>query len=219
MRDWEKIVAVLDEDAGEIAKKTAEWREEKGFETSWDNFAEKLMLVVTEVSEVNEGADAAILSFQSISNARNSDMLKTHADALTKHVDNYVEEWIDVMVRVMDLAGSCNIPVAVNPRSLADETDTQLEVVLVQYSHERSREVVRLLSKGMEVFRDIVLEDDEGVVKPQDWHHVDEMSQWLSAVLGIAAGGVNDLGRSWKNEYARKMITNEGRKPKHGRQR
>ena len=38
----------------ELGKEIQKWREEKGFRTEWSNMPEKLMLVVTELSEAME---------------------------------------------------------------------------------------------------------------------------------------------------------------------
>src|SRR5713101_3908343 len=59
----------------------AEWRQQKGFITSKENFMEKLMLVVTEVSEAAE-------SFR------------------TGEWDNVREEIADTFIRLYDLCGS-----------------------------------------------------------------------------------------------------------------
>lgn len=207
MRQWDEIVFG---DSELIALKTAEWRKEKGFVTGWENFPEKLMLVITEVSEVNDGADAAVRALQMVVDPNDPSALKMACGELVEYVDNYMEEWIDVMVRVMDIAGSCGIPVTIKPRNIEEPAD--LRTILIEHCGERSKEVMRLLSKGMEVFRDIVL----GAVRP---NQIIEMGELLSGVLSVSAGGVHDLGRSWKTEYAKKMKANEKRKPKHGRQR
>lgn len=69
-----------------LAKEIAEWREEKGFITSWDNMMEKLMLVVTEASEAAEAY-------------RNNDR------------ENFAMEIADLMIRVLDICGSVGIDI------------------------------------------------------------------------------------------------------------
>ncbi len=60
------------------------WRKEKGFKTSWDNVAEKLLLIVSEITEAHEGI--------------------RHGD-----YPNFREEIADTMIRLLDLAESLEI--------------------------------------------------------------------------------------------------------------
>ncbi len=67
-----------------LAREIVFYREAKGFETSWGNMMEKLMLVVTEVAEAAEAY-------------RKDD----HA--------NFAEEMADTMIRCLDICGSLGI--------------------------------------------------------------------------------------------------------------
>ena len=69
-----------------IALGIAKWREEKGFQTEWKNMPEKLMLVVTELSEAMEAY--------------------RHADR-----KNFEEEIADTFIRLFDICGSINIDI------------------------------------------------------------------------------------------------------------
>lgn len=69
-----------------ISKEVAAWREEKGFKTDWSNMPEKLMLVVTELSEAMEAY--------------------RHDD--TK---NFKEEIADTFIRLCDICGSLDIDI------------------------------------------------------------------------------------------------------------
>jgi len=63
------------------------WRERKGFVTSWENVPEKLMLVVSELSEALE------------------EYRKEPVDAI-----RFGEEIADAVIRLFDLAGSLGLP-------------------------------------------------------------------------------------------------------------
>lgn len=68
----------------EWSRDIADWRHRKGFETSWDNMMEKLMLVVTELGEA--------------------------AEAYRKeNRTNFDEEIADAMIRLWDICGSIGI--------------------------------------------------------------------------------------------------------------
>jgi NTP pyrophosphatase (non-canonical NTP hydrolase) len=67
-----------------LALEIRKWREEKGFETSWRNMPEKLMLVVTEVSEAMEAY-------------RYEDLT------------GFASEIADSFIRLLDICGSVNI--------------------------------------------------------------------------------------------------------------
>lgn len=68
----------------DIVDDIVRWRKSKGFKTTWRNTPEKLMLVVTEVSEAMEAY---------------------------RHEDfkNFTEEIVDSIIRLFDLGGSLNI--------------------------------------------------------------------------------------------------------------
>jgi len=67
-----------------LSKVIADWRKKKGFKTSWNNMPEKLMLVVTELSEAMEAY---------------------------RHDDkkNFNEEIADTFIRLFDICGSIGI--------------------------------------------------------------------------------------------------------------
>ena len=69
-----------------LAEEIKKWRESQGFETSWRNMPEKLMLVVTELSEAMEAY--------------------RHED-----LENFAEEIADSFIRLLDICGSVNIDI------------------------------------------------------------------------------------------------------------
>ena len=69
-----------------LSKDVAKWRESKGFKTSWENMPEKLMLVVTELSEAMEAY--------------------RHEDT-----ENFKEEIADTFIRLADICGSVGIDI------------------------------------------------------------------------------------------------------------
>jgi NTP pyrophosphatase (non-canonical NTP hydrolase) len=69
-----------------LSRQVAIWREKKGFKTNWKNMPEKLMLVVTEVSEAMEAY-------------RREDKA------------NFAEELSDTFIRLCDIAGSLGIDI------------------------------------------------------------------------------------------------------------
>lgn len=70
----------------QLAKDIVAWRKEKGFKTNWRNMPEKLMLVVTELSEAMEAY--------------------RHEDR-----ENFEEEIADTFIRLLDISGSVGINV------------------------------------------------------------------------------------------------------------
>lgn len=70
----------------QLCSDVALWREAKGFITGWDNMPEKLMLVVTELSEAMEAL--------------------RHEDK-----QNFAEEIADTYIRLCDLCGSVGIDI------------------------------------------------------------------------------------------------------------
>ena len=75
-------------------KRIAKWREEKGFKTHWVNVPEKLMLIVTELSEAME-------AYRHMTFA-----IRPQHD---KVYDNFSEELADTVIRLFDLCGSLEI--------------------------------------------------------------------------------------------------------------
>ena len=70
----------------EMARDITHWREQKGFITKWENMPEKLMLVVTEVSEAMEAY-------------RDDNMI------------NFKEELADTIIRVLDICAALTIDI------------------------------------------------------------------------------------------------------------
>jgi len=70
----------------DFAKLIRDYRERKGFETSWNNMPTKLMLCVTELSEAMEAH-------------RKND------------IGNFNEEIADTMIRLMDITSSLGIDI------------------------------------------------------------------------------------------------------------
>ena len=84
-------------------KNIVQWRKSKCFETNWMNTMEKLMLIVTEVSEAAEAyrhldleCDTAFYTINKIPNE-------------SPALENFKEELADTFIRLADLAGSLNI--------------------------------------------------------------------------------------------------------------
>ncbi len=80
----------------EYSKIISCWREQKGFVTSWDNMLEKLMLVVSEVSEAAEAY-------------RNNDH------------EEFNEEVADIFIRLLDVVGTLNINIEFEIRKKMDK--------------------------------------------------------------------------------------------------
>ncbi len=76
-------------------KKISVWRESKGFITIWGNVPEKLMLVVTELSEAMEAY-------------RKLELTNLGIDT-RKVLSNFNEELADATIRIFDLCGSLDI--------------------------------------------------------------------------------------------------------------
>jgi NTP pyrophosphatase (non-canonical NTP hydrolase) len=70
----------------QLAKEIVRWRKKKGFITGWSNMPEKLMLVVTELSEAMEAY--------------------RHGN-----IENFSEEVGDSIIRILDICGSCDIDI------------------------------------------------------------------------------------------------------------
>ena len=80
----------------QLCRRIAEWREQKGFITELSNVPEKLMLIVTELSEAMEAYRKFSRSIQT-----------AHASA--PESANFREELADAAIRLFDLTGSLNI--------------------------------------------------------------------------------------------------------------
>ena len=104
----------LSEDLNNIAAAIMNWRIGKGFDTSLKNCPEKLMLVVTELSEAME-------AFRHLENRTlNFCMHKGMNDVTTEDVSgdqwewllNFQEEIADTFIRLLDMTGSYGIDIA-----------------------------------------------------------------------------------------------------------
>ena len=91
----------------EVTAYIVAWRQRKKFETSWFNVPEKLMLVVTELSEAME-------AYRKLS-MRELGWLALRADGLDvdgvepEAFENFKEELADALIRLLDLCGSLGI--------------------------------------------------------------------------------------------------------------
>ena len=70
----------------DIIEQIGDWRRKQDFDTRWDNMPEKLMLVVTEVSEAMEAY-------------RNDDRI------------NFAEEIADTVIRLFDICDALDIDI------------------------------------------------------------------------------------------------------------
>lgn len=233
-RDWDLLVTKIKR---HVADATAEWRKEKGFVTSWDNLGEKLMLVMTEVSEamdesltIVECMDEGML----VGRARLSKFEKFEAADLKmqKAHRSAVEEWTDVMVRCMDIIGSLfEDPHVYSWCGVFDDV-SRFGVMLLDdnWSPELlpwrdaagpgmsacALAVLRQCSLAMEAYRDI----DLG--KPIDHGNdrkAEEVFQAMVACVEICVTAIRMLGIEWMDAYAEKMRKNEARPVRHNRQR
>jgi len=82
----------------EWAEYISEWRERKGFETSWANMPEKLLLVITEIAEAAEA-------------------LRDNPTGS----DNFKEELADTAIRLLDIVGTVGI-------NLDEEIDKKMQI-------------------------------------------------------------------------------------------
>jgi len=219
-RDWEKIAE--SKDIGSLIIGTGDWRREKGFETGWANFAEKLMLIITELNETTEAFNREC-SYNEI----------PCLSYLGIDEDNYVEEWIDVAVRTIDLIEACNIGIGKGTADIIRKEYSESITDLILKEDYESREAfyddnvyncwsaTSDLAKAMEAFRDINLKEINGKMQPYGPTNgaVDTIRSCLSNVVYATYSTVRERNRSWWSEYARKMKKNEQRPAKHGRKR
>lgn len=95
----------------ELALKVADWRDRKGFDTGWENVPEKLMLVVTEISEAMEEYrkfdDEALDSLYFRCMGEDKHVSPETWDLL----DKFEEEIADAFIRLLDLCGSLALDV------------------------------------------------------------------------------------------------------------
>jgi len=220
-RDWSAIVV---KGVGAMIANTGDWRRGKGFDTGWDNFGEKLMLVVTEVSEAMEAADSVVAHLKTILGGGRDSVLEG-ATLYREAIVNYTEEWTDVLVRLFDLCEACDL--GIEDPEIPDEIEALPSLVGGQFSSRattRGMMTIRALSNAMEAFRDMSLvRGAQGtMVVGGDYKTIEAkrlLERWLSAAVLVCAHAIEEMGVSWLYEYAEKMEKNEGRPAKHGRQR
>jgi len=91
-----------------------DWRKRKGFDTGWKNVPEKLMLVVTELSEAME--------------AYRHWLVDQHNEELgPKRVANFREELADAMIRLLDLTHSLGIDIGNEIRAKMEVNEARPE--------------------------------------------------------------------------------------------
>lgn len=104
----------LSEDLNDVAAAIVNWRAEKGFETNLKNCPEKLMLVVTELSEAME-------AFRHLEERTLNYCQHKGVDAITSEdvsveqwdwLHNFTEEFADTFIRLLDMTGSFGIDIA-----------------------------------------------------------------------------------------------------------
>lgn len=223
VRNWDEIMDTQNPE--HIAEMTGAWRRSKGFETGWPNFAEKLMLIITEGDEAMDALDGMRAAHKVIG----CPQIHRLGDACTKlglYMENYVEEWVDVMVRIFDLVDACGLEVD-DIESYGDGPTAQPiphAELLGERGIVRFTMLCRALSHAMECFRDVKLVTDiQGEVAPEDSESnteaIENIGHWLSNALLVSAHAIEDMGVYWEKPYAAKMRVNEQRPARHGRQR
>jgi len=87
----------------EVCNLVRDWRKGKGFKTGWGNVPEKLMLLVTELSEAME-------AFRKIPlHSTRGCGMQPDCGSEDQSVANFREELADTLIRLMDLAASLDI--------------------------------------------------------------------------------------------------------------
>jgi len=100
-----------------LAIQIAQWRKRKGFSTNWIIVPEKLMLIVTELSEAMEAYRHLTPKF--ISQLQEGETLEILKEGLKTEqaqrpeqiywAQNFIEELADAIIRLLDLAASLDI--------------------------------------------------------------------------------------------------------------
>lgn len=90
-----------------LSRDISAWREGKGFVTNWGNVPEKLMLIVTELSEAMEAYRK--LSTDSLAALDSSGHFLSEEEEAA--YENFEEELADAAIRLLDLAASLNIDI------------------------------------------------------------------------------------------------------------
>jgi len=217
-------------DVDAIAQATGAWRRSKKWETGWGNFSEKLMLVVTEIGEASEAAEAARKCWRGFIEGRRSDT-RVLVQLFHAAVNNYVEEWVDVMVRLFDLIQACDLAPPLRWRESLralfkpfafEGSEAPLDMAISGGFLTFQNEAIRSLTAAMEVFRDVKLgSTPENGVAPfvGQGDSIEILAGHLFDVLDVCAQAIAALGEYWPTIYAEKMEHNEKRPTKHGRQR
>ena len=84
----------------QLAEDITRWREKKGFVTAWNNVPEKLMLVVTELSEAMEAYRHIKFPFGRMGTIEESE-----------YTINFREELADALIRLLDLTAALGIDI------------------------------------------------------------------------------------------------------------
>ena len=105
-----------------LTDKIVEWRERKGFKTSWLNTPEKLMLIVSEVSEAMEEyrdlSEEYLYALQHKNGSiaaplfeADNDEFYARADKAQETSQRFAAELADAVIRILDLAGSLHLDI------------------------------------------------------------------------------------------------------------
>lgn len=111
-----------------LCKEIVTWREGKGFETSWRNVPEKLMLIVTEVSEAMEAFRRIKISDVNETWTR----IGVSDQKSEEYLENFREELADTAIRLFDLCGSLGIDL--------EQEITKKMVINGQRAHKHGKE-------------------------------------------------------------------------------
>jgi len=107
----------LSNDLNSVAAAIANWRSRKGFDTHWGNCPEKLMLVVTELSEAMEAyrhlTEQTLDLLQSGAVSEEMGLYTGNLDSGQRAiVENFAEEMADTFIRLLDMVGSLGIDIS-----------------------------------------------------------------------------------------------------------
>lgn len=105
-----------------LCKNIETWRISKGFATNWHNVGDKLMLLVTEMSEAYEAfryiPEDIVCTLQNMQTPEGSaqggwlmwdDLPQEVQEKWTPYIDNFKEELADTFIRLADLCSSLDI--------------------------------------------------------------------------------------------------------------
>jgi hypothetical protein len=237
MRDWARIV--MSDNFAEIAKAISEWRIEKGFETGWTNLGEKLMLVMTEVSEACDEAKNGSYLIEEI--AYPSHRRVESQDEFHDTIMCYCEEWTDAFVRIMDVIGTLDLmrtllpafrddivgeideifdTVNMDSQTFKDSDDHDWGTVFGPVSASISLFVLGQMSKAMEEYRDVELSPTLARPHPEKEDAAAyKLGQPMLRAAMACVIAVERAGEDWRQHLRSKMEKNEQRPPKHNRQR